>query len=319
MNHARALDPETNYLPHREEAPAPADASRGSWVQFRLNAEEDDIEITQAKCELRQQGYESGDAFCSHESLRQFNQGFVAPVPYNRPCTEWVHVQHTGGNCIPVLYAWNAQAGLFEWSKCGPLLNGLPEKSIGEGAIARHGDEWLLAARVVGKIYGNIWYRTQDLFQDKPSPVFSDAIGSNCPRTLYRFPDGVIRVMTTDQRNSPYQEINQRRIPLNIMDIDPDGDFAVSRTDVIFDSLKEGLPIPAKHAPTMHFARLLPHCGGNKGFISFFVRTRAIKPRAYTIGNFKGIVQPDEIEASGVYYSEVTYDRDYPPTWDFGG
>ena len=104
---------------------------------------------------------------------------------------------------------------------------------------------------------------------------------------------------------------------MNLLEIDPDNGFAVTRSHIVFDSIKESLPIPKKHAPTMHFGRLLPHGGGPTGLASFFVRTRAITTRTHTIGNYKGIATRPEIEASGVYYCELTYDQDLPATWTF--
>ncbi len=222
-----------------------------------------------------------------------------------------------GGVCVPVKYRWNPETGIYDWVQSGPQLKGPPNRSIGEGSIVPYNGEWLFAARLGGKEYGMAWFRTGDLFNWKPELFLSEEVGSNCPRTVYAFPDGIVRVFTTDQRNSPYQHIYQRRIPLNVLDIDPDNEFAVTKSDVIFDSIQEGLPIPEKHAPTMHFCRLLPHLGGRSGFATFFVRTRAILPREYSIGNFKGIATQEEIDASGVYYSEITYGRDYPPTWNF--
>jgi hypothetical protein len=102
------------------------------------------------------------------------------------------------------------------------------------------------------------------------------------------------------------------------MDIDPDEVYAVTKTAVVFDSIEAGLPIPLEKAPSVHFGRLLPHTGGRTGHISYFVRSRGIKYQTSAHGNYKGIVEPEEIEVSGAYYSAITYDRDLPPTWDFG-
>ncbi len=317
-NHGRVLDPETDYLWHSEEIPAPVETHRGVWVQFRLNEKEDDIEILQPVQALRQKGYEMGEALCSHEELRHMNHSFVGPVAHNEDRSEWLHAQHWEGACVPVKYRWNPATGLYEWVESGPQLKGPPDRGIGEGSIVPYHGDWLFAARLSGKDYGIAWFRTNDLFNWEPKLALSEEVGSNCPRTVYAFPDGAVRVFTTDQRNSPYQHIYQRRIPLNVLDINPDDNFAVTRSDVVFDSIKEGLPIPEKHAPTMHFCRLLSHTGGRFGYATYFVRTRAILPREYSIGNYKGIATQEEIEACGVYYSKITYDRDYPPTWTFG-
>ena len=316
-NHARVLDPETNYLWQNQEMPTPEGSHRCVWVQIRLNEKEDDIEIVQPLKSLRQKGYETGEALCSHEELRHMNHSFVAPVAYNEDRSEWVHAQHWGGVCVPVKYRWNQETGIYDWVESGPQLKGPPNRSIGEGSIVSYNGDWLFAARLGGKDYGIAWFRTNDLFNWKPELILSEEVGSHCPRTVYRFPDGVVRVFTTDQRNSPYQHIFRRRIPLNVLDIDPDDNFSVTRSNIVFDSIKEGLPIPEKHAPSMHFCRLLPHPGGRSGYATYFVRTRAILPREYSIGYFKGITTQEEIDACGVYYSEITYDREYSPTWTF--
>ncbi len=96
-NHARVLDAETNYLWHNGEMPTPAESHRGAWMQFRLNEGENDIEIVQPLKRLRQKGYETGEALCSHEELRSMNHSFVGPVAYNEDRSEWVHAQHWGG------------------------------------------------------------------------------------------------------------------------------------------------------------------------------------------------------------------------------
>ncbi len=188
---------------------------------------------------------------------------------------------------------------------------------IFEGAIATFFGDWVIGSRISGNIKGHVWFRTSDPFSEVPEAILSNEIRSHCPRTVYRFPDGAIRVMTTDQVGSPYVRIKGARIPLNIMEIDPDLHFSVTGTEVVFDSLKEGVPISIESGPSNHFGRLVPHGGGRKGYLTYFVRPRAIKSRALVSGKFKGIVKPGEIEASGVYYSEITYDRDYPAMWQF--
>ncbi len=320
----RVLDRETGYLLLEKEEVLPRETYRCYWIQFKLNEAEDDIDIIQSKTPLRQLGYENGKAICSHEQLVTMNQGYVVPVPYNDRCTEWVFLLHWGFGanvptsiCTPIKFRWNTRTHLYEWVETGPILDGPDDMGIFEGGIVPYGNEWLISIRITPRTIGNVWFRTDDLFGPGPEPFFSDEIRSNCPRTTFVFPDGMVRVMTTDQINSPYQNVYLRRIPLHIMDIDPDHNFVVTKTDVVFDSVKEGLPLSIENAPTMHFCRLLPHTGGNTGHLTYFVRPRAIKGQAYTAGIFKGVVKPEEIQASGVYYSRITYDQDYPATWQF--
>ena len=70
-------------------------------------------------------------------------------------------------------------------------------------------------------------------------------------------------------------------------------------------------------APTNHFCRMLPHTGGNKGLVTYVVRPRTLKHPKFA-GRNKGLLKREEMLASGVYYSEVTYDDEYPRMWDFG-
>ena len=315
----RILDREKDYLLVDSEAPIPPESYQCYWLQFRLSKSGNDIEIISPVSPMRQKGFESGPAICSHETLRGMNQSFVVPVPYNAACSEWAYMLHWGdGICTPIKFSWDEDNCLYEWVETGPCLEGPGEMGIFEGAIARHRDEWLIVTRISPQgTMGAVWFRTEDPFAAASDGFFSESIGSNCPRTMYSFPDGKIRILTTDQVNSPYQEIYRPRIPLNILEIDPDNSFTVTGSAEVFDSLKEGLPISIEHAPSIHFSRLLPHTGGNTGFLTYFVRPRAIKNQARVSGRFKGIVRPEEIEASGVYYSEITYDQDAPPMWRF--
>jgi hypothetical protein len=106
------------------------------------------------------------------------------------------------------------------------------------------------------------------------------------------------------------------RIPLHLLNIGPDDGFRVTGSRVIFDSIEEGLPIAVDAAPTIHFCRLLPHMGGRTGFLTYFVRPRTLK-HPKPAGRYKGLLKSEEMLASGVYYSEITYERDYPPEWEF--
>ena len=106
------------------------------------------------------------------------------------------------------------------------------------------------------------------------------------------------------------------RIPLHLLDIDPDDGYRVTESRVVFDSIAEGLPIAVEAAPTIHFCRLLPHGGGSTGYLTYFVRPRTLK-HPKPAGRYKGLLKREEMLASGVYCSEITYDRDYAPEWEF--
>ncbi len=320
----RVLDRQRDYLLHETEVKLSPESYRDYWVQFKLNDSEDDIEIISPVAPLRQKGYEEGEAVCRHEEFVQMNQSYVVPVPYNRDCTEWAFLLHWGGGvhtlksvCTAILYRWNESIKRYEWVETGPILDGPNGMGIFEGAIAPYKDDWLVSARVTQRNYlGNVWFRTDDLFDFSPEPIFSDSVRSICPRTTFHFPDGIVRVCTTDQEKSPYNHLTDVRIPLNILDIDPDDNYRITKSAVVFDSIKEGLPIQVESAPTIHFCRLLPHTGGNKGKLTYFVRPRGLK-HPLTAGRNKGLLKREDMLISGVYHSEITYDNEFPPTWQF--
>ena len=320
----RVLDRERDYLLHEEEVEVAPEAYRCYWIQFRLNETEDDIDITRPLAPLREKGYEEGEAVCRHPHMRAMNQSYVDPVPYNRDRSQWAFLLHwsvgvvaSTSVCSVIRFQWNQELQRYEWVETGPILKGPEGMGIFEGAVLPYRDEWLVSARVLPRQYkGNMWFRTGDLFGPAPDPVFSEAVRSTCPRTSFLFPDGVVRVFTTDQVLSPYQQYSDVRIPLHALDIDPENDYAVTRSRVVFDSLKAGIPIPPEATPTNHFCRLLPHNGGNSGLLTYFVRPRSLKHQ-WTAGRNKGLLKEEEMHVSGVYYSEVTYDQDYPPMWEF--
>ena len=116
------------------------------WVQFRLNAAEDDIEVLQPVVLLRQKGFESGEP-SARPPVKSMNQSFVQAVPYNREGTEWADCNHFEGGRIACLkYAFNPKLGRYEWLQTGPLLGG-EAYGVFEGSLAQFGKQWILAAR----------------------------------------------------------------------------------------------------------------------------------------------------------------------------
>jgi hypothetical protein len=303
-------------------------------VQFRLDASGNDIEIVQPVRNLQESGYEGSKSLCRHEHLTVMNSGYVNPLPHNRDCSEWVFLVHwnrgaieTSGVCTAVRFAWNSRTRLYAWTETGPILDGPGDMGIFEGGIARYHDDWLVSARIVPRKYmGNVWFRTHDLFGPAPAPIHAGDVHSDCPRTTYTFPDGVVRVFTTDQVASPYADSiglpdlaakRDVRVPLHALEIDPDDGFRVVRTEVVYDPIKEGLPIRMESGPCAHFCYMVPHAGGSTGYLSYSVRPKALKHARAYFGKFKGQVNEAEKGVSGVYYSKVHYDRDYLPAWSF--
>ena len=63
---ARYLDPETGILVSNHDTPGLMERTlRVGWTQLRLNDAGDDLEVVAPAQQLRQVGYETGEAFCS--------------------------------------------------------------------------------------------------------------------------------------------------------------------------------------------------------------------------------------------------------------
>ena len=118
------------------------------------------------------------------------------------------------------------------------------------------------------------------------------------PRIAFVCADGKLRLFC-NEKNSP---IYERRYPLYCFDVDP-MTFKYSNRQVVFDAPKEKVPFGR---PYIDHTMLYPHQGGRKQIISF----RAInRSQTIIIGE---PTTPDELEASGVHYSELIYDKEYP-------
>ncbi len=314
---ARVYDRTRNYVEHSSFDPEIERLTQSvEWVQFRLNAAENDIEIIQPPAKLRQKGYATGARFCS-APIEHMNESFVQAVPFNRECTEWADCNHFDGGRIACLkYTFNAGTGTYEWTAIGPLLGG-GKKGIGEASLARWRDTWIIAARG-GAGGGVTWFRTDDPFGAAPQPVFPDQPKISAPLTAYRWGDGALRLFSGDATVSPYKN---GRDPLYCWDIDPDRGFAPSGRRVIFDTFEAGLPIRAESGPKVDMCKLLP-AQGKTQIIAYRVSIRAFNhPYVGSTGLVKGIPLANAAEkaACAIYYSRVTYAAAAPTGWEFAG
>jgi hypothetical protein len=322
----RILDRTRDYLLSEREEPLPSAAYRCVWCQFRLNETRDDIELTQAVQPLLECGVGTTAVPSRHAALTTMNQGYVNPVPLSSRADEWAFLLHWSqganedtGVCTPIRFRWNNAIGLYEWVETGPILDGPDGMGLFEGCIAPYRDGWLVAARITPRTHqGVVWFRTNDLFGRDLRPVYSPAIRCHGPRTVYRGPDGRIRVFATDHDASPYRTVigPDVRMPLQAFTVDPDRDFAVTDTQVVYDGFETGLPMREVAGPTAHFCRLVPHTGGQHGLVTYSVRPKALKhPKPGAL--FKGPVLREEMRASGVHASRLDYKEDFPPAWSF--
>lgn len=314
----RVLDRHRNYMYAGREKPLPLESLRCHWLQFRLNEAEDDIEILQPVREFRESGFETGKAFCRHQKARAMNISFVPAVPFNADKTEWAQMMHLDGQyCTVALLRWDPSTGLYEWNRTGPQLRGPGSTSILEASLMPYRGDWIIAARPLpSDASGVIWFRVNDPLEEAPQGVLPEDNESHVPRSAYTFPDGVIRLFTTDQELSPYRHIDYARCPLQQFDIDPDSDFRKTASHTVFDSIQEKVPIRLESKPAIHFCRLVPHETGSSGRLTYAVRSRSLL-HPYAGGKYKGKITPQEMAASVVYYSVIEYDREYPGMWEF--
>ena len=312
---ARGYDPARKYVLHSSADPEIERLTQSvEWVQFRLNAAENDIEILRPPAKLRQKGYETGAKFCS-ASVEHMNESFVQAVPFNRECTEWADCNHFDGGRIACLkYTFNSKTGTYDWTEMAPLLAG-GKKGIGEASLAKWKGDWIVAARG-GSGGGVTWFRTDNPFGRAPQAVFPDSPKISVPLTAYTWEDGALRLFSGDASVSPYKN---GRDPLYCWDIDPDRGFAPSNRRVIFDTFEAKLPMRAEAGPKVDMCKLLPGQGKTQ-IIAYRVSIRAFNhPYVGSAGVISSIplTNAEEKAACAIYYSKVTYAEALPAAWEF--
>lgn len=328
---ARVFVPEGGYLMFQSQPDeVRARTQCVEWCQFRLNDAEDDIEMLQPVRQLRQLGHEDGEAVADH-GLARMNQTFVQAVPLNADASEWVDINHfydgggdVGAQSIPLRpgdgarlaalrYRFNVDRGVYEWVETSPPFG----EAFFEASIAPAGNDWVIAARRIGRDIGIGWARVSDPFSATPPTlaISDQPHARGCPLSVYRCPDGIIRLLMGDRTRSPHDE---GRNPLYMWDINVDAGFTAGEPREVFDSYKAGVPIIKDHGPMVDMAKLLPHAGGNTQTLIHRVRTCAMavkeadypyRIRPLTEGDFTG---------TAIYRARVTYTESYPGTWNFG-
>ncbi len=309
---ARVLDHERSYLEHSSVHPElRARTQSVEWLQFRLNEQEDDIEILKPASRLRERGYEEGSAFCGAPEARSMNQTFTQAVPFNRDCTQWADCNHFDGRVAALKYDFNSHLGLYEWVETGPYLFE-PERPVSEASLASWGTDWVVAARRGGGRRGVAWVRTQDPFTETSTPVTPAAPQSRAPLTAYSCPDGVLRLFTGDETISPH---GKSRDPLYCWDIDPDRDFTSSRRRVIYDSVDAGLPIRPVSSPKIDMCKLFPHYRETQ-YLLHRVSVRAFN-HPYLGSPEIPIINEEEKASCGIHCAKITYGESFPSPWEF--
>ena len=301
---ARILEPDRDALLHSSVGPARTSITQGvEWIQFRLNAAGDDIEITSPVQRLRQRGFESaGAVFCQREDARWMNQSFVRPVPLNAEKTEFAVCNHFDGQRVAAL-RFRFEDGAWHWVETGPFLS----PHGWEASLAPWRGDWIICTRPRGA-RGVAWTRTSDPFQEMPVPTVVKSPASNAPRTLYQCADGQLRLFTGDADQSPYRN---GRDPLYGWNIDPDNGFRADNRQVIFDSVATGLPIRKESWPKVDFPKLIaPH--GSEQLLTFRVCTRNYNfPYVGRSGKPNGIppIEAAEKRATAWYAAKLQFAR----------
>lgn len=316
--YARYVDPETGLMPVGKDfygRKSVSDATRAvQWTQLRLNESEDGFDVVQPVRTFRQKGYGSGYAFCE-EDVRAAIMTFTSPVPFNDDASEWIGSStfsvQSSHRIAALKFAYNPEKDLYEWTRTGPVsADGLFESSV-----LPYRDSWIITSRVwanwhIDKGGPVAWMITKKPFEEIPEPVLPGEPRSRSPSTAFLCADGQVRMLTNDRNLSPY---NHPRNPLFMWDIDPESEFSPGSRRTVFDSVELGMPIRNEAFPVVDQAKIFPHAGGNSQIVGHRLRTFAVKDTAYS-----GLAPNDrEMEAAGIYYSKIQYDREYPGLWSF--
>jgi|GEM_PF-201601 len=307
---ARAVIDGKAIDPHAD--PKLEDTLRLEWLQFRLNDEGDDIELLTQPKELRQKGYETGDAFCAIENARRMNSWVHPAEAMDDSYTRWLDVPHFNNSVVAAIeFHFNAKTSLYEWTRTGNLLKPEPKKGkIFESSINRLGDDWILCVRNRGHVLEGqrgsctAWFKTKAPFSGFGKPTYVPVPSSYCPRTAYLMPDGKLRIFSGDIALSPHR---QKRDPLFSWDVDPK-DFSVSNRRTIMDGRQNlGMQLPM-----IGFAKLSP-VHNKRQILTFRVTTQNHR---HATEKWPAVTEHD-LAQSGAHYSVIRYEEDVPNTWRF--
>jgi hypothetical protein len=160
--------------------------------------------------------------------------------------------------------------------------------------------------------------RTRDPFTALPPLIISRDPPATGPRTAYRCADGVLRLFGGDASASPHKNA---RDPLYCWDIDPDRQLAGSHRRVIFDSVQAGLPIRPASQPKIDMCKLLPPQGKAQLLVYRVIPCSLGRPYGGYTGKPSSvpIINKEEKECAGIYYSRITYRQVIKMLWEFAG
>ena len=279
-------------------------------VQFRLNDAEDDIEILQEVQMMRQRGFENSKFPCQH--AMSMNRTMMPPKPVDGNFEQWMELDQFGNRypdnrLAAVLFQFNHDKRLYEWTRTGPLSPVIPGVAAIEATLNHIGDEWIICARGYGGKGQTIWYRVKDPLEAWTDPILREEPGDHAHKTASVCADGVLRVFAHDRATSPLKE---HRNPLYCWDVNLK-DFTVSNRRLIVDAHAAGLPI---RYPFVDCPKVLP-AGNGKQYLGI----RVISPlKWHEIPNYDGKLTQEEFGLMGGHVVEMKYDGPVPDEWDFG-
>ncbi len=320
---AREFDPETNVTEGTNIDPdIHRRSSSTEWAQVRLNDDGNDIEFLRENRQLRQLGYgDEGPDFCSAENAVHMVQGYTPPVPFNPECTEWVMCNHFyGARFAPLKFRFHEEKGVYEWVETGHYLF-LGHEHLSDASLAPYNGSWVCSIRTdyvvdhVSYRKGLKWLRMDDPFAKPPEPIYKEFPGVKSPKTVYRCPDGVLRLFSSDCEVSPYEN---RWDPLYCWNIDPDNKFEASNQRVVFDTVKAGLPFRKEARPKADMCKLLFHNGKTQYLIHRVsaVSTQSDHVHTVPVRWVFPAINDEEKDSCSIYCAKITYREAYPQHWN---
>ncbi|MFA6290761.1 MAG: hypothetical protein WC637_03210 [Victivallales bacterium] len=289
---------------------------RLEWLQFRLNENEDDIEIVHGPELVCQKGYGGDEVFSSLGAGYTMIHALTPPAPEDGSLTHWIeydtfekvslnHPYPPHGRVAPVRYVFNREKRLYEWIDTGNLIQ-LENRVIGEASIIKNDHGWIIACRDFSTDGVTCWIKTGHPFESGAHDVYFSPQGEGPrqgPRHAYLCADGTLRLFG----NESALRVPSRN-PLFSWDVN-ERDFSLANRRTVLDAQAEGLPFSK---PYVDFCKLSP-IRDNRQYLIF----RCINSQ--TVRGASEAVMPSgqELAASGIHYAEIKYEGDFPDTWSF--
>lgn len=273
-------------------------------MHVRLNDDEDDIEIIAQRRPM-----------CPADGSKVHGHGWAQPVPDDAQCRTWLDSfsgrgderdRVIGSRVAAIGHTWNASRREYEWVRTGPFEEVKEGLRVSETNLVKLGEkDYVLAVRSFNQGGHTYWYRANDPFAGWG--VYTEALDTVGQRYAFRCADDVLRVFLNRQDMTPYGD---RRNPLYAFDVDPDG-FLYTQRHTVMDSRQIGLPLTE---PFLDHVHLFEPMGDRQ-----LLTVRTITRRQVWRDDDGVPPSQEEMDAAGIHYVEIVYDRPCPPRWIFAG